>query len=47
MTAEELARRAETLVICLNGITLHQIVDPDFDVAIHARGLLADAVAGV
>ena len=47
MSPEECSRRAETLVISLNGITLHQIVDPDFDVAVHARGLLADAVAGV
>lgn len=47
MNPEETARRAETLVISLNGITLHQIVDPDFDVALHARGLLADALAGV
>lgn len=44
---EDAARRAETLVISLNGITLHQIVDPDFDVALHARGLLADALAEV
>jgi hypothetical protein len=46
MSPEEAARRAETLVISLNGITLHQIVDPDFDVALHARGLLADALTG-
>jgi AcrR family transcriptional regulator len=47
MSPEECSRRAETLVISLNGITLHQIVDPDFDVAVHARGLLADALAGL
>jgi len=47
MLPSEAARRAETLVICLNGITLHQIVDPDFDVATHARGLLSDALAGI
>jgi AcrR family transcriptional regulator len=45
MRPEEAARRAETLVISLNGITLHQIVDPHFDVATHARGLLNDALA--
>lgn len=47
ISGAEAARRAETLVISLNGITLHQIVDPDFDVAVHARGLLADSLAGV
>lgn len=47
MSPEESARRAETLVISLNGITLHQIVDPDFDVSTHARGLLNDSVAGI
>ncbi len=47
MLSSEAARRAETLVICLNGITLHQIVDSDFDVATHARGLLSDALAGI
>jgi AcrR family transcriptional regulator len=47
MRPEETARRAETLVISLNGITLHQIVDPHFDVATHARGLLRDALAGI
>jgi AcrR family transcriptional regulator len=46
MSPDEAARRAATLVISLNGITLHQIVDPDFDVALHARGLLADALTG-
>ena len=47
MAREELARRAETLVSALNGITLHRVMDPDFDVAIHARALLTDALAGV
>lgn len=47
MSPAEAARRAETLVISLNGITLHQIVDPEFEVALHARGLLADALAEV
>ena len=44
---EELERRAETLVSALNGITLHRVMDPDFDVAVHARALLTDALAGV
>lgn len=43
----ELERRAETLVSALNGITLHRVLDPDFDVAVHARALLNDALAGV
>lgn len=38
-------RRAETLVLALNGIALHRIIDPDFDVAWHARALLEDAAA--
>lgn len=37
-------RRAETLVSALNGIALHRVLDPDFDVAIHARALLDDAL---
>ncbi|MGH8916544.1 MAG: TetR/AcrR family transcriptional regulator [Acidimicrobiia bacterium] len=38
-------RRAETLVLALNGIALHRIIDPDFDVAWHAGVLLEDAAA--
>jgi hypothetical protein len=38
-------RRAETLVLALNGIALHRIIDPEFDVAWHARVLLDDAAA--
>jgi AcrR family transcriptional regulator len=38
-------RRAETLVLALNGIALHRIIDPGFDVAWHARALLEDAAA--
>ena len=38
-------RRAETLVLALNGIALHRIIDPGFDVAWHARVLLDDAAA--
>ena len=41
LPAEEVARRAETLVTALNGIALHRVLDPDFDVARHARALLA------
>jgi len=43
----EAERRAETLVTSLNGITLHRVMDPEFDVSIHARALLTDALAGV
>ena len=35
-------RRAETLVSALNGIALHRVLDPDFDVSWHARVLLED-----
>jgi AcrR family transcriptional regulator len=38
-------RRAETLVLALSGIALHRIIDPQFDVAWHARVLLDDAAA--
>ena len=38
-------RRAETLVLALNGIALHRVIDPEFDVAWHARALLEDAAA--
>lgn len=47
MSEAECDRRAETLVTALNGVTLHRVMDPDFDVAIHARALLTDALAGV
>jgi hypothetical protein len=44
--SENLAeRRAETLVLALNGIALHRVLDPDFDVAWHARALLEDTAA--
>lgn len=42
----EAGRLAETLVTSLNGMTLHRVLDPNFDIALHARGLLADALAG-
>jgi len=47
LSESEALRRAETLVSALNGITLHRVMDPDFDVAVHARALLSDAMAGV
>jgi len=42
---EHATRRAETLVLALNGIALHRVLDPSFDVAAHARVLLEDAAA--
>ncbi|HEY7468977.1 MAG TPA: TetR/AcrR family transcriptional regulator [Acidimicrobiia bacterium] len=39
------ARRGETLVLALNGIALHKVIDPAFDVGWHARALLDDAAA--
>jgi len=47
MGEPETQRRAETLVTALNGIALHRVMDPGFDVAVHARALLTDALAGV
>lgn len=41
----EADRRAETLVSALNGITLHAVMDPEFEVDVHARALLSDALA--
>jgi AcrR family transcriptional regulator len=38
-------RKAETLVLALNGIALHRVLDPSFDVAAHADALLVDAAA--
>lgn len=35
--------RAELLVSALNGIALHRVLDPQFDVARHARALLRTA----
>lgn len=40
----EQMRRAETLVSALNGITLHAVLDPQFDIEAHARALLGDAL---
>lgn len=38
----EAHRKAETLVVALNGVALHGIVAPGFDVATHARALAAE-----
>lgn len=40
----EAERRAETLVTALNGIVLHYVLDPSFDVALHAGALLSDSM---
>ena len=47
LSASEAMRRAETLVTALNGVALHRVLGPDFDVAIHARALLDDATTAV
>ncbi len=44
METEEKTRRAETLVSALNGIALHRVLDPNFDVAGHSRALLNGAL---
>lgn len=41
----EAHRRAETLVTALNGMTLHYVLDPTFDLKLHVRSLLADSMA--
>jgi AcrR family transcriptional regulator len=40
LASEEAQRRAESLVVSLNGLALHRALDPDFDVAVHARRLM-------
>ena len=45
MGADVAAQRAETLVTALNGIALHRVLDPTFDVDAHARCLLSDLLA--
>ena len=47
LSETETLRRSETLVSSLNGITLHRVLDPSFDAAVHARALLSDALAVV
>lgn len=44
LSVEERTRRAETLVTSLNGIALHRVLDPHFDVATHARALLHEVM---
>jgi AcrR family transcriptional regulator len=45
LATAEVNRRAETLVTSLNGVALHHVLDPRFDVAIHAGALQEDALA--
>lgn len=47
MPTPEVHRRAETLVTALNGVTMHRVMDPEFDVSTHARALLSHALAGI
>lgn len=47
MSGAEIGRRAETLVSALNGIALHRVLDPEFDVGSHARSLLNGALKGL
>jgi AcrR family transcriptional regulator len=42
LTVEDAALNAETLVVALNGIALHRVIDPQFDVVWHANALLSD-----
>jgi AcrR family transcriptional regulator len=41
----EAHRKAETLVVGLNGVALHGTVAPGFDIATHARALAAEVTA--
>lgn len=45
MPSAAATQRAETLVTALNGIALHRVLNPDFDVSTHARSLLEDVLA--
>ena len=47
LSIDEATRRAETLVSALNGVALHRILDPDFDVRTHARSLVQMTVTPV
>ncbi|MGD2101831.1 MAG: TetR/AcrR family transcriptional regulator [Acidimicrobiia bacterium] len=47
LSEEESERLAETLVTSLNGMSLHRVLDPAFDVARHARVLLANTLTRV
>jgi AcrR family transcriptional regulator len=43
LTGEIARLNAETLVVALNGIALHRVIDPGFDVVWHAMSMLKDA----
>lgn len=45
--ADEATRRGETLVTSLNGVVLHYVLDPSFDIALHAHALVEDSRAAV
>jgi AcrR family transcriptional regulator len=45
LSETEANRRAETLVTSLNGVALHRVLEPKFDVAPHARALLEAAIS--
>jgi AcrR family transcriptional regulator len=45
LTTTQAEARAETLVSALNGIALHRVLDPLFDVGWHAQVLLKDATS--
>jgi len=40
LNVDQATQRAETLVSSLNGIAVHRVLDPDFDVALHSRALV-------
>lgn len=42
LSSDEARRRAETLVTSLNGMTLHFVLEPSFDLERHVKALLAD-----
>ncbi|MGB7860844.1 MAG: hypothetical protein WBM90_10135, partial [Acidimicrobiia bacterium] len=44
MAEGEASQRAETLVSALNGIAVHRVLDPTFDVSLHARSLVSMTV---
>ena len=44
MTQAEATQRAETLVSALNGVAIHRVLDPEFDVALHARSLVSTVI---
>lgn len=40
ITDGKAAQHAETLVSALNGVAIHRVLDPSFDVALHANALM-------